>query len=271
MQEGIIKYYPQILRNIKEIQQIANVEDCEFAKLKEEMATVLKNMFISTANEEGVHKFENMLGIVPKTMQTLNDRKILIMAMMNRRKLSISEIRAMLEEYSGEIEVNPDYDLEELIVKGSDEVSNISTIYKILDELISMQVYIRFDIESLFLIAFYEMPGELHMETTISWWRAPEEWYLDGSVQLNGSHLLNAACGWRLDGTVLLDGSRLLNAVEWKRSATTELEMESNITTIVENFENMELTAQRNLWFLDGAVLLDGSRLLNAAEYKEAI
>lgn len=42
MQEGIIKYYPQILRNIKEIQQIANIEDCEFAKLKEEMATVLK-------------------------------------------------------------------------------------------------------------------------------------------------------------------------------------------------------------------------------------
>lgn len=38
-----------------------------------------------------------------------------------------------------------------------------------------------------------------------------------------------------------------------------------------ESFENTTVVIRRNLWFLDGAVKLDGSRLLNAAVWKEEI
>ena len=46
--------------------------------------------------------------------------------------------------------------------------------------------------------------------------------------------------------------------------------MEFEITAILEeNFDDMTIVAQRNLWFLDGSVKLDGSRKLNAKIIKE--
>ncbi len=49
-----------------------------------------------------------------------------------------------------------------------------------------------------------------------------------------------------------------------------ETGMEFEITAILEeNFDDMTIVAQRNLWFLDGSVKLDGSRKLNAKIIKE--
>lgn len=47
--------------------------------------------------------------------------------------------------------------------------------------------------------------------------------------------------------------------------------MEGTVETATEIFKDMELTEQKNLWYLDGSVSLDGSRMLNAEIHKEAI
>jgi len=66
MQTAIINHYPSAIRNIREIQQIATSEDIEFSKLKANMVRILENMFILTADELGISRFENMLKIIPE-------------------------------------------------------------------------------------------------------------------------------------------------------------------------------------------------------------
>ena len=90
---------------------------------------------------------------------------------------------------------------------------------------------------------------------------------------MDGSRLLGAAKNeWYLDGSVPLDGSRFLNAaIISKKLTELELKMESTVETATEIFKDMELTEQKNLWYLDGSVSLDGSRMLNAEIHKEAI
>ena len=98
---------------------------------------------------------------------------------------------------------------------------------------------------------FKEMAKELVLETTAKWEKSTCKWYLDGSVKL--------------------DGSRLLNGAALEPPIITEIEMENTIETATDTFEDAELTAQKNLWYLDGSVKLDGSRLLNAEIYEEVI
>ena len=85
MQEVIINHYPPVIRQIKEIQQIARAEDLEFEKLKAVTTQVIRNMFVYTADETGVKRFEKVFKITPKASQSLEDRKAYILSMMNRR------------------------------------------------------------------------------------------------------------------------------------------------------------------------------------------
>lgn len=101
MQEVIINHYPPVIRQIKEIQQIARAEDLEFEKLKAVTTQVIRNMFVFTADETGVKRFEKVFKITPKASQSLEDRKAYILSMMNPgRKMSLSELTAMLSNYS---------------------------------------------------------------------------------------------------------------------------------------------------------------------------
>ena len=89
MQTLILNHYPPVIKQIKDIQQIAKAEDIEFSKLNTSINEVIRNMFVFTANETGVQRFEKLLGIKPKAAQSLDDRKIYILSMMNRRKMSL--------------------------------------------------------------------------------------------------------------------------------------------------------------------------------------
>ena len=72
----ILNHYPPVIKQIKDIQQIAKAEDIEFTKLNTSITEVIRNMFVFTADETGVKRFEKLLGITPKAAQSLDDRKI---------------------------------------------------------------------------------------------------------------------------------------------------------------------------------------------------
>ncbi len=133
-----------------------------------------------------------------------------------------------------------------------DNASDIVTLFKVLDEIIPLHIYIFFKMEIVAKAEFTETPLALELETSVNWENAKGEWYLDGSVPLDGSRLINAA-------------------LVSKKITEIELELENTIETTVEIFKDMELTEQKNLWYLDGSVSLDGSRMLNAEIHKEAI
>ena len=56
----ILNHYPPVIKQIKDIQQIAKAEDIEFTKLNTSITEVIRNMFVFTANETGVKRFEKL-------------------------------------------------------------------------------------------------------------------------------------------------------------------------------------------------------------------
>lgn len=146
MQEIIINNYPPVIKQIREMQQIARAEDIEFEKLKILTTEVIRNMFIFTANETGVARFEKILGITPKAAQSLDDRKLFIVSMMNRRKMSLSELTAMLSNYSEGIELLNNIENMEMIVAINTDAGSIDTLNKIIDEILPLNIYFEFSL-----------------------------------------------------------------------------------------------------------------------------
>jgi len=148
MQTLILNHYPPVIKQIKEIQQIAKAEDIEFSRLNNSINEVIKNMFVFTANETGVQRFEKLLGIRPKAGQSLDDRKIYILSMMNRRKMSLTEITTMLSDYCRGIRLVSDTGNMDIIVEMSESTLNIDTVNDMLEEILPLNIYIRFALKA---------------------------------------------------------------------------------------------------------------------------
>ncbi len=77
---------------------------------------------------------------------------------------------------------------------------------------------------------------------------------------------------WRyrmFDGTWLLDGSYLLDHQKNYEVRAGIRVWCGNFKTVEEKFDNFVLIKRKNLWYLDGTVVLDGSNTLNAEIEKE--
>lgn len=247
----IINYYPPVISRIKEIQQIAATEDREFSKLATASASVLRNMFVSTADENGIARFEKILGVIPDTSMTLEERKMHVLAMTNKCKMTLLELMFMLSAYPGSIKLLCDYTASELFVNVGEDVTGTRVIYNILDIFLPLQVYIIFFLEFGTVAGFAEITRNLEMETTISWWKAT--WYLDGSVKL--------------------DGNRKLDAMLWKQTATLEMETYQSAEEIfkIENllYESYAISkikdSQKGL-ILEAGIKLDIQKPVRKAE-----
>ena len=219
MQKSIIEHYPPVLQKIKEIQQIAKAEDLEFEKLGLSAAKVLQNMFLSTATEEGVARFESMLGIAAEAGQSLEKRKEHIRYMTNRRKMSLSELENMLANYSKSVELIPDYNRQELEILVGEWVDSLKMIYHVSDEILPLQIYIFFSMELLVELSVKTEKGTFTFETENRWW---DTWKLepqaDMKTEIQGEETFSDVRAdiskdlWRLDGGQRLDGSRILDA-----------------------------------------------------------
>lgn len=71
-----------------------------------------------------------------------------------------------------------------------------------------------------------------------------------------------------LDGTWELDGSRLLNSTLWAFENAVSM---ATAIRYADEIKSAYLITRKNIWYLDGSNLLDGSRYLNAIEYKEVL
>lgn len=154
MQTLILNHYPPVIKQIREMQQIAKAEDIEFSKLNASINEVIQNMFVYTANETGVRRFEKLLGIKPKSAQSLNDRKIYILSMMNRRKMSLSELMAMLSNYSEGITILNDIANMEMIVEINTDAGSLEILNSIIDEILPLNIYFMFAMQRKTIIKY---------------------------------------------------------------------------------------------------------------------
>lgn len=144
MQTLILNYYPPVIKRIKEMQQIAKAEDVEFSKLHASIGEVSRNMFVNIADETGVSRFENILGITPKPGQSMESRKIYILFMMNQKKTTLSELKTMLASYCEDVEFVCDISNMEMIVEMSAGTVDINAINDILEEILPVNIYFHF-------------------------------------------------------------------------------------------------------------------------------
>ena len=113
----------------------------------------------------------------------------------------------------------------------------------------------------------------LDLETTVNWWgNRKDAWYLDGSVKLDGSRLLNAAI-WQQEIALELE-TAAKTAEQFKAEA-----LDNELTTFFhmkesENYVDFETTvnwwlSNPKIWCLNGSVKLDGSKKLDAVLWEQ--
>lgn len=79
----LIKYLPLFVAEYEEIQEITETENPEFRLAIKKVDQAKGNQFIISADEEGVSRFEKLLGIRPKETASLEDRRKEILARWN--------------------------------------------------------------------------------------------------------------------------------------------------------------------------------------------
>lgn len=76
----ILNYLPPILIEIRELKAIAGVENPILESLWRKIAATLNNQFILTADEEGINRYEKMLGLQVSDSDTLETRIFRVLA-----------------------------------------------------------------------------------------------------------------------------------------------------------------------------------------------
>lgn len=98
----LIEYLPQYVANYKEIKEIMNDEQNEVDDLWTLHNQVLNNNFVSYADEFGIVRYEEMLSILKKPNQSLDDRKFIILLNMNKESpYTIRTVQTMLSSMLG--------------------------------------------------------------------------------------------------------------------------------------------------------------------------
>lgn len=127
----LLSYWMPVIKQIKEFKEIAKAEEPELRYLLEAIDRTLNGMFIETADEYGIKRFEEMLGIIPEEGDTLSVRRYRVLAKWsNTNTYTIKELREILISYCGadNLEIIERYDeymleiIASLPVKGSLEI-----------------------------------------------------------------------------------------------------------------------------------------------------
>ena len=184
------------------------------------------NMFIDESNERGLEKFEKEFGIVPLPGKSMEERRIAVMLRTAKENLNYKDVLKIIKKYSEEIDLKPDYNKDELEVIVGDMVNNIRGIYKTLDEIMGLNVYIYFTYITMVILSMQETAKIIEMETQFRSWLDFGQEKIGAELQTKSKTVEEFRDAtvtmqkdlWKLDGSVKLDGSRKLDAEERKES-----------------------------------------------------
>lgn len=100
----LLDYLPPVLQNINEYRAIMNdAEQTEINDLWDALNSTLQNQFISEATENGISRWERILGIVPQTNLTFAERRFTILTRINEQiPFTIRTMEESLKTLCGE-------------------------------------------------------------------------------------------------------------------------------------------------------------------------
>ena len=99
----VLGYFPPVLQEIYEIQGVAQGQNSELNHLWQGAEDLLNDQFVETATQNGVSRWERMLGLNPKNTDTLPERKFRIQsALSGRLPFTVWGLRQQLSGLCGE-------------------------------------------------------------------------------------------------------------------------------------------------------------------------
>ena len=81
----IVEYFPDVISKSEHMRNLANAEDLGLSLLKNDYDEILRNLYVETATVDGIERYEQMLGILHKLDDSLEDRRVAILAKLNTR------------------------------------------------------------------------------------------------------------------------------------------------------------------------------------------
>ena len=133
-------YLPSFLQEYRELNAIMEAEQPEINSLWDSAEQTLANQFVSIATENGVKRWESMLGISPKGTDTVDERKFRILTKVNHElPYSLRKLEHVLTNLCGVggfyIEVfTAEYHVEVKLAVGNH--NNYSEVENILNKMI---------------------------------------------------------------------------------------------------------------------------------------
>lgn len=120
MDRKLIDYLPLFVQDYAEIRAIMNAEQVDVVSGWEKAENVMNDQFILDATENGVKRWESILGIIPKATFTMDERKFQILSRLNwRLPYTLESLKMTLTALCGEdgYSLKLDTDKYELTVK----------------------------------------------------------------------------------------------------------------------------------------------------------
>lgn len=151
----LIKYLPLFVAEYEEIQEITESENPEFRLAIKKVSQTKENQFIISADEEGISRFEKLLGIRPKETASLEDRRKEILARWN--DVSVYTYKGLILRLNqllgvGNYEIYPRFDNYELELEYRNKAGFESYIREIIPANIALSTQLAIVSESKFSV-----------------------------------------------------------------------------------------------------------------------
>lgn len=187
------RYYPNVIANADEFKQLAILENEEFKSIWEVLFKWFKNKFVYEADLQGIQRWEEMLKIIPKSKETLEDRRSNILVKINSiLPYTIRRLKQILDLKFGKDNAIPittkNY---ELIINFNNEIElNAKTMRALLRAIIPANLIFKIIISWNFEQNIYNKANiNQYIDSTHNFWNlgTTEKVYWDGSWYFNNN------------------------------------------------------------------------------------
>lgn len=148
----LLHYYPQVLKDIKELQKICEAENPEIKLALDGIVRMYNNQFIELMDEYGCERWEGILNITPMSSDTLEDRRFRIMTKLRGNLpytwLNLKKILNDIVEGDNEIDMSYDMDNFRLTVKiALTSTKHLDEVKKLLEEIVPANIILDVNLQ----------------------------------------------------------------------------------------------------------------------------
>lgn len=292
------RYYPEFLKNIRELRIINDTDGEEIRRLYEKSDQLWEDGFINEATLQGIKRWESLLGIKPYPGDTLKERRSAVLGRWNQQlPYTLARLRERLMAVVGE----DGYELEVRNRLYELEINIPDQPYRVLQSLHDMtKQMIPANLDLIFagkysvdmpadigLMADLRMDSEFFARYNREYLRLDSTWQLNNTYRLNnykekesmefypgvitvrggfGTEVRTAeavgAAGTAEAGPETEHCLTLEGAAEKRTETESAWKLQTGLLCGVR--ENFGMTMEHNKWLLDDSCRLDNSKKLDA-------